>query len=128
MDVIKTEPEFVSLGVRPCDDADLEEGNPSSAEENLPVPHISQIKLESQDPSCPLTAEVKIEETPVPFTFPVVKCESEEDTFGFVAAKEENKLEVTTEEYENLTDRWILKVTLCIKWSNTKMVTLICVQ
>ncbi|XP_069671120.1 uncharacterized protein [Periplaneta americana] len=77
MDVIKTEPKFDPLAVESCDSAHIGDGNASPAEGNLLIPHDFQTTVESMDHSFAPTYEVKIEDTPEPIVFPVVKCESE---------------------------------------------------
>ncbi|XP_069697013.1 uncharacterized protein [Periplaneta americana] len=90
MDVIKMEPEVEPLAVRSCDDAVAELANPSPDEGT---------SLGSKDSSCDFKWEVKIEET----SFPVLKCEPEEETFGMVRVKQENTVEIVTIESEVLT-------------------------
>ncbi|KAJ4425942.1 hypothetical protein ANN_27568 [Periplaneta americana] len=55
--------------------------------------------------NCGFKWEIKIEETAVPVTFPVIKCEPEEETFDMVRVKQENQLELKMEESEFLTER-----------------------
>ncbi|XP_069670630.1 gastrula zinc finger protein XlCGF57.1-like isoform X1 [Periplaneta americana] len=100
MDAIKTEPKDDVLAVQSFDDTDMEEANPSVDEGHLLNPLASGATVPSMDPSWYMKSEMKIEETAVPFTFPVVKCENEEDVFREVTVKEEVKLKVEKEEYE----------------------------
>ncbi|XP_069670334.1 zinc finger protein ZFP2-like isoform X3 [Periplaneta americana] len=102
MDLIKTEPEVDPLAVLICDVEDREEANPSPDDRNFLTPDIRQPTLETTDQSCAPIWEVKIEDTHV--TSPIVKHEPEEEIFGEIALKEENKLEVATEEGEVSTE------------------------
>ncbi|XP_069671753.1 uncharacterized protein [Periplaneta americana] len=98
MDSIKTEPEVDPLAVQPHDDAIKEEKNPSSDEART---------VESKDSSCWFKWEVKIEESAVPVKVSVINCDSQVDTFGVCAVKEESVLEVTTVESEVLSQSFL---------------------
>ncbi|XP_069670021.1 zinc finger protein 436-like isoform X1 [Periplaneta americana] len=91
MNAIKTEVEVEPVTVQSCDDAVTEEANPPPDED---------FAVDSKDSNCGLKWEIKIEETAVPITFPVIKCEPEEETFGTIRVKQE----VVTEESEALTE------------------------
>ncbi|KAJ4425909.1 hypothetical protein ANN_27535 [Periplaneta americana] len=95
MDVCKTEPEFDLLAVQSSDDAHTKEAN------LLPDEGLG---AESTDSNYDLKWEVKIEDTAVPITFPVEKCDPEEKTFDVSTVKEESVLEVTTVESDVLTE------------------------
>ncbi|XP_069681277.1 zinc finger protein 891-like [Periplaneta americana] len=106
MDVIKMEPDVDPLAIQSSNDTESEERKPLllyvTQEGNLLTSHVAWIKEECVDPSCEPTLNIKHEETPVPITVPVVKCEAEEDLCGTVAVKQELKLEVTAEDDEVL--------------------------
>ncbi|KAJ4425863.1 hypothetical protein ANN_27489 [Periplaneta americana] len=105
MDVIKTEPKFDPLAVESCGNAQIDQGNASSAEGNLLIPHNFQTALGNPKLSCSPNHEVKIEEASEAVAFPVVKCESEREQFGMVAEEEDSKLEVMKQEYKCITER-----------------------
>ncbi|XP_069669389.1 probable serine/threonine-protein kinase kinX isoform X4 [Periplaneta americana] len=89
MDVINMESEVSPLAVQSCDHVVKEEENTT---------------VESTDSTYVFEWEMKIEENAVPITFPVIKFEPEEETFGMARVKQESQLEVATEESEILTD------------------------
>ncbi|XP_069672837.1 zinc finger and BTB domain-containing protein 49-like [Periplaneta americana] len=88
MDGIKREVEVDPLAAQSCDDADAEEDG--------------DLALRPQTTLEPNYAFAV--DHPEPDTFPVVKQESKEGTFGVIAVKEENKVAATKEEYEVLTE------------------------
>ncbi|XP_069669506.1 uncharacterized protein [Periplaneta americana] len=94
MDAIKTEPESDS-----CDDIVTDEALANSP------PDESSAVVESKESNYDVKWEIKIEETAVPVTFPVMKCEPEEETFGTVRVKQEIQLDVVMEKFEVLTER-----------------------
>ncbi|XP_069669475.1 uncharacterized protein [Periplaneta americana] len=97
MDIIKMEAEVDPLAIQPYDDVVKEEENPS--------PDQAGTTKESKDSSSSFKWEVKIEESALPNTLSGIKCEPEEEAFGMVRVKQENKLEVVTDESEILPDR-----------------------
>ncbi|XP_069671531.1 zinc finger protein 239-like [Periplaneta americana] len=100
MDVIKIEPEADLLAMQLNDCTYTEEQRPSLEEGTSSNPQGDGIKTEYEDPSYHLNSEVKIEETPLPVNFSI---KSEAEDVGTV--KEEQSLEVTTEEAEFLPER-----------------------
>ncbi|XP_069669983.1 uncharacterized protein [Periplaneta americana] len=102
MDVIKTEPEVDPLSVQSCDVAVKEEASPSPDEGTLL--DLTRIKEEFVDESYNLTSEIKYEEILFPNNFPVMKCETEEESCDLDAVKNELILEVTEEENEILSN------------------------
>ncbi|XP_069672840.1 uncharacterized protein [Periplaneta americana] len=105
MDAIKTEPEVDPLGVQLCDDTIKEEENPLPDEANLPHLKVTVTKTKCVDHSCDLNSEIKVEDTPLPGSFPVVKCEVDEDLFDLDGVQQEQKVELSSEEAEVLTKR-----------------------
>ncbi|KAJ4425839.1 hypothetical protein ANN_27465 [Periplaneta americana] len=67
--------------------------------------HVIEIKTECMDHSYDLKSEITYEKSPVPIDCPIVKSEAEEETFDMARVKQENKLDVTMEESEVLTER-----------------------
>ncbi|XP_069672617.1 uncharacterized protein [Periplaneta americana] len=100
MDAIKTEPEVDPLAVQPCDDTIKEEENPLPDEANLPHLEGTVTKTKYVDHSCDLKSEIKVEDTPVPVSFPVAKSEVDEDLFDLDRVKQEQKVKVRSEEDE----------------------------
>ncbi|XP_069670434.1 zinc finger protein 501-like [Periplaneta americana] len=121
MDEIKMEPEVDLLGLPPHDNTwKTEESKVLSEERNLSNLQVGGMKTECVDHSYDLTSEIKVEDTPVPINFPVVKSEvndtsmhissptlkSEvvEDLFDVDRVKQEQKVELSSEEDEVLTE------------------------
>ncbi|XP_069680849.1 zinc finger protein 235-like isoform X2 [Periplaneta americana] len=74
--------------------------------------HVTGVKVECVDPSYDLTSTIKFEETPVPITFSVVKCEAERHSNDTDTIDRELNLQVTTEENEISAVRtWNCRVT-----------------
>ncbi|KAJ4425853.1 hypothetical protein ANN_27479 [Periplaneta americana] len=78
MDVIKVELEVNPLPLERSDVTAEEEKKPILEERNLGDHHVTYIKEEYEDHRQDLKTEIKFEEDPVPFSFPVVKREPEE--------------------------------------------------
>ncbi|XP_069671017.1 uncharacterized protein [Periplaneta americana] len=108
MDLIKKEEKVDPLAVQWCNDADIEDGNPSSHGGKSLHRHMSGIKTEYMDPSCDLKSEITFEEISAPVDFSALKSEAEEECCKLDPLKEEVKLEVRPEENEVLTDRLLL--------------------
>ncbi|XP_069673360.1 uncharacterized protein [Periplaneta americana] len=60
---------------------------------------------DSMDHSYDVNPEIKVEDTPVPISFPVVKTEVHKDVFDVDRVQQEQKVEVSSEEDEVLTWR-----------------------
>ncbi|XP_069669252.1 uncharacterized protein [Periplaneta americana] len=99
MDVIKTELEVDPLSLETTDDTEEEEKKPILEKWNFFDQHVTV----NQSPD--LTSEIKFEGDPVPFSFPVVKREQEEEQSNLHTVNEEPKVEVTTENNEVFTER-----------------------
>ncbi|XP_069671215.1 uncharacterized protein [Periplaneta americana] len=78
MDVIKVELEVNPLPLERSDVTADEEKKPILEERILGDHHVTYIKEEYEDHRQDLKTEIKFEEDPVPFSFPVVKREPEE--------------------------------------------------
>ncbi|XP_069673158.1 oocyte zinc finger protein XlCOF6.1-like isoform X2 [Periplaneta americana] len=102
MDVIKIEPDINPLLIQ---SSDKEEKKPLSKEGNLLDLHVTRIKEECVDESYDHNPGIKFEEIILPNSFLVVKCEDEEDVFDLDRVEEEQKLEVSSEKDEVLTER-----------------------
>ncbi|XP_069670636.1 zinc finger protein 235-like [Periplaneta americana] len=100
METIKEELDADPLAVQFRDDVDVKEAYPLSDEGSFSTGPDSRAKEDSTDPSYAMKWEVKTEETLESVTFPMVKCEYEEQKFEVVTVKEENKLEINEEECE----------------------------
>ncbi|XP_069670078.1 protein GVQW3-like isoform X5 [Periplaneta americana] len=107
MDAIKKELEVDPLAIQSSDDTATDE-KLLPEDGNLLDLHMGGIKTECVDHGCDLTSQIKIEETAVPTNFATIMCKAEDETFGMARVKQENKLDVTTEKSEVLTER-ILK-------------------
>ncbi|XP_069672989.1 uncharacterized protein [Periplaneta americana] len=122
MDWIKMEPEVDSLDLQPHDNTyETEENKALSEERNLSNLQVGGMKTECMDHSCDLTSDVNVEDTPVPFSFAVVKCEDEDIPMPISSAvlksevdqdlchlnrvQEEQKVEVSSEEDEVFSER-----------------------
>ncbi|XP_069669466.1 zinc finger protein 665-like [Periplaneta americana] len=81
MDVIKTEPEVDPLDLETSDNTDMDNNKPSTEEGNSLDVHVAEIKTECTEDSYDHTPEIKDEEeTTLPTTFVMVKCEAEEES------------------------------------------------
>ncbi|XP_069672938.1 uncharacterized protein [Periplaneta americana] len=97
MDVIKIEPDADTLGLQPhVDTYEIGENNTLSEE-------VTGMKTECVDHSCDLTSQIKVEDTAVAISFPVVKSEVDEDLFDVDRVQQE--VEVSSKEDEVLTNR-----------------------
>ncbi|XP_069672015.1 uncharacterized protein [Periplaneta americana] len=100
MDVIKMEFEADPLDLQPHNDTYKTE-----EEGNLPHLEMSGMKTECVDQSCDIKSEIKIEDdTPVPFSFPMAKTEVDEDLLDVDRVQKEQKVEVSLEEDEVLSE------------------------
>ncbi|XP_069670417.1 zinc finger protein 714-like [Periplaneta americana] len=120
MDEIKMEPVVDLLGLEPHNTSELKENTTLSEEGNLSHLQVAGIKTECVDHSYDLTSEVKVEdtpepvsfrmmkceveETPQPVTFPMVKSEVDEDSFDLNRLHEEEKVEISSKEDKVLLD------------------------
>ncbi|XP_069669869.1 uncharacterized protein [Periplaneta americana] len=122
MDAIKIEPEADPLGLQPHDSTHETEDNKALLEErNLLNLQVEGMKTECVNHSCDLTSDINVEDTPMPFSFAAVKCEVEdtpvgisspvlksevdEDLFHLDRVKREQKVEVSSQEDEVLSER-----------------------
>ncbi|XP_069684419.1 uncharacterized protein [Periplaneta americana] len=102
MDMIKTEPEVDPLAIQTSDNTDLEEKKPFSEEVNLLNLQSTEMKKEYVDHSYDLTSNTR-----VPINFAFVNCEPEEESCDLNTVQEELKIEVTAEQDEVLTERFL---------------------
>ncbi|XP_069670407.1 uncharacterized protein [Periplaneta americana] len=77
MDGIKMEPVVDLLGSEPHNTCEIKENTTLSEEGDLSHLQVAGIKTECVDHSYDLTSEVKVEDTPDPVSFPIVKSEVE---------------------------------------------------
>ncbi|KAJ4425999.1 hypothetical protein ANN_27626 [Periplaneta americana] len=103
MDVVKMEPETDPLDIQLNEDTDMKERKPLLEEWNSSNPQQVCMKAEYEDSNSYLTSEVKTEQMLMPDPFPL-KCESQEDPYDVDRVKEEQSLEVKTEEDEFLSE------------------------
>ncbi|XP_069671819.1 zinc finger protein 391-like isoform X3 [Periplaneta americana] len=75
MDVIKKEPEVDPLSIQSSDNTDTDEKKPLSEEGNLSHLKTTGMKAECLDHSYDIKTEIKVEDTPVPVSFPMLKTE-----------------------------------------------------
>ncbi|XP_069670081.1 protein GVQW3-like isoform X7 [Periplaneta americana] len=108
MDAIKKELEVDPLAIQSSDDTATDE-KLLPEDGNLLDLHMGGIKTECVDHGCDLTSQIKIEETAVPTNFATIMCKAEDETFGMARVKQENKLDVTTEKSEVLTESHIME-------------------
>ncbi|XP_069672832.1 uncharacterized protein [Periplaneta americana] len=101
MDVIKMEPDADPLRVNTYE---IGENNTLSEEGNLYHLEVTDLKTEYVDHSCDLKSEIKVEDTPVPISFPVVKSEVDEGSFDVDRVQQKQKVEVSSQEDEVLTE------------------------
>ncbi|XP_069670403.1 uncharacterized protein [Periplaneta americana] len=78
MDEIKMEPEVDLLGLEPHNTCEIKENTTLSEEGDLSHLQVPGIKTECLDHSYDLTSEVKVEDTPEPVSFRMMKCEVED--------------------------------------------------
>ncbi|XP_069705679.1 zinc finger protein ZFP2-like [Periplaneta americana] len=102
MDVIKTELE--EQDPLAIDNTDLEDKKPESQEWNLSHLEAMAMKTECVDYSYDIKTEIKVEDTPVPISFPMVKTEVDHQWWDLDEVKAEVKLEVMAEENEVSTE------------------------
>ncbi|KAJ4425405.1 hypothetical protein ANN_28020 [Periplaneta americana] len=100
MDLIKVEPKVDPLSIETSDNTDVKEKKSLFEDGNLLDLHVTEMKEECLEYSNDLASKLIFKETLVPN-----KYEAEEETFDMVTVKEETKLEITTEESEELTER-----------------------
>ncbi|XP_069670336.1 uncharacterized protein [Periplaneta americana] len=100
MDLIKTEPKVDPLTIRTSHDRDVEDMKPLSEEGNSLDPHITGVKMECLEDSYVLSSEIKLEENIFPINFPVVKCETEENSCDVDILKKEVNMKIKAEEEE----------------------------
>ncbi|XP_069670165.1 uncharacterized protein [Periplaneta americana] len=102
MDVIKTEPEVDPLAILSSDNTDTDEKKPLTEEGNLLDVQLIGMKTEYADYSCDVKSEIKVEDCPVPISFPVVKTEVVEDSSDLERVKQQQKVKVSPVEDEVL--------------------------
>ncbi|XP_069670429.1 uncharacterized protein [Periplaneta americana] len=123
MDEIKMEPEVDLFGLQRHDSTCEKRENADLSEDgNLSHLEVAGIKAEFVDRYYDLTSEIKVEDTPQPFSFPKVKAEVEstpvpitspmvksevdEDPLDLDRVQQEEKVEVTSKEDEFLLESW----------------------
>ncbi|XP_069684400.1 uncharacterized protein [Periplaneta americana] len=102
LDVIKMEHEVDPLAIPGSDSTVVEEEKPLSEALKLFNLHSTLIKPDCEDHNFDVTSEMKLDETPVPKNFPMVKCEIEEDSYDLDGVKNELKQEITPDESEEV--------------------------
>ncbi|XP_069672345.1 uncharacterized protein [Periplaneta americana] len=109
MDLTKMEPEYDPLGLVSHDNTcRVEENKASSEEGNLFRLEVTGMKTECVDQSYNIKSEIKVEDiTRVgpSVSFPMVKTEVDEDLFDVDRVLQEQKVEVSSEEDDVLTER-----------------------
>ncbi|XP_069671869.1 uncharacterized protein [Periplaneta americana] len=106
MDLIKMEPEDDPIHLLLQDDKLKVEQNKTLSEEwTLSHLETTGIKTECVDLSYDIKSEIKVEDTPDPISFPVVKTEGDEDVFDLDRVKQEQKVEVSSDEDEVFPER-----------------------
>ncbi|KAJ4425550.1 hypothetical protein ANN_27745 [Periplaneta americana] len=101
MDVIKMEPDADPLRVTTYE---IGENNTLSEEGNLCHLEVTGLMTECVDHSCDLKSEIKVEDTPVPINFPVVKSEFDEGSFDVDRVQQKQKVEASSEKDGVLTE------------------------
>ncbi|KAJ4425937.1 hypothetical protein ANN_27563 [Periplaneta americana] len=104
MDVIKMEPGSDPMGIQTSGIADIEEKKPLSEEGILLDLDVTKVKTECIDHRYDMKSEIVFQESAVPFDFPMLKSEAEEELCELDQVKEV-KLEGTAEENEVSTER-----------------------
>ncbi|XP_069690866.1 uncharacterized protein [Periplaneta americana] len=106
MDVIKMEPALDLLDIQLHDNTyELEGNDPLSEEGNLSHVDVTGMKTECVDKSYNFKSEIKVEDTtPVAISLPMVKTEVDEDFFDVDRVQREQKVEVSSEKDEVLTE------------------------
>ncbi|KAJ4426010.1 hypothetical protein ANN_27637 [Periplaneta americana] len=128
MDVIKMEPEVDRLDLQPYDntyktgenEALPEVSSTKRSRKKLPKLQVKGMKTECLDHSCDLTSQMNTEDTQVPVSFAVMKCEGEDSlmsgsspvfkseveeyAFDLDRFQQAQKVEVSSEEDEVLTE------------------------
>ncbi|KAJ4425463.1 hypothetical protein ANN_28079 [Periplaneta americana] len=109
MDVIKMEPALDLLYLQLHDNTYEMEGNdPLSEERNLSHLDVTGMKTECMDQSYDIKSEIKVEDiTPMPISFPVVKTEVDKELLDVGRVRLEQKVEVSSEEDEVLTESFV---------------------
>ncbi|XP_069669482.1 uncharacterized protein [Periplaneta americana] len=107
MDVIKMEPAVDPLDLQIHDSIyEMDENDLLSQQRNLSHLEMTAMKTESVDQSYDIKSEIKVEDdSPETIGFHMVKSEVEEDMFDVDKVKQEQKVEVSSEEDEVLTER-----------------------
>ncbi|XP_069672970.1 zinc finger protein ZFP2-like isoform X1 [Periplaneta americana] len=106
MDVVKKEPEVDPLAIQCSDNIYTDEKKPLSEEGNLSHLEVTGMKTECVDHSYVIKSEIKVEDTtPVPVSLPMVESDVDEDLFDVDRVQWEQKVEVSPEEHEVLSER-----------------------
>ncbi|XP_069669266.1 uncharacterized protein [Periplaneta americana] len=101
MDLIVMEPEEDSLDLQHDNTYKIEDNKGSSEEGDLSHLEVTGMKV---DHSYEIKSEIKVEDTPVPTSFAFVKCEVDEHLFDMDRVQQEQKMEVSSEDDEVLTE------------------------
>ncbi|KAJ4425943.1 hypothetical protein ANN_27569 [Periplaneta americana] len=103
MDLIKMEPEFDPLDLQAHDTKyEIGDNEASSEEGNLSQLEVTGMKTECMDHSYEIKSEIKVEDTPVPISFSVVKSEVDEDFVDLDRVQQEQKVQVSSEEEDEV--------------------------
>ncbi|XP_069671749.1 uncharacterized protein [Periplaneta americana] len=104
MDEIKIEPKVDPL--YHDNTHETEENKTLSEDENFSHLEVTGMKTEFLGHSCDIKTEIKVDDTPVPGSFPEVKSEVD-DLFHLDGVQQEQKVEVSSEEDEVLTESFL---------------------
>ncbi|XP_069673028.1 uncharacterized protein [Periplaneta americana] len=106
MDVIKMEPDADPLALQSHNNTfEIGESNTLSEEGNLSHLEVAGMKTECVENSYDIKTEIKIEDIPVTIDFPVVNSEVDKDLFDMDRVQPKQKVEVSSEEDEVLSER-----------------------
>ncbi|XP_069672742.1 uncharacterized protein [Periplaneta americana] len=106
MDLVKMEPEDDHFGLLSHDITHIiKENKASSQEGNLSHLEAMGMKTEYVDHNYDIKTEIKIEDTPVPVSFRMLKTEVDEDLFNVGRVQQEQKVEVSSKENEVFPER-----------------------
>ncbi|KAJ4425457.1 hypothetical protein ANN_28073 [Periplaneta americana] len=83
----------------------LEENKSSSEEGNSSHLEVTEMKIECVEHSYEIKSEIKVDNTPMPTSLAFVNCEIDEDLLDVDRVEQEEKLEISSEEDEVLTER-----------------------
>ncbi|XP_069669256.1 uncharacterized protein [Periplaneta americana] len=105
MDLIKMECEVDPFDLLYDNTYKLEENKSSSEEGNSSHLEVTEMKIECVEHSYEIKSEIKVDNTPMPTSLAFVNCEIDEDLLDVDRVEQEEKLEISSEEDEVLTER-----------------------